>query len=433
MIRTLAAPADAQTPFDAAVVLPTVLRPSLARAVRSVFAQDLAGRIQLLVGIDVARGEPALLEALARECPPHIMLTVCALPYSTSVRHGGLYPNRFSGALRSILTLAANSPFVACLDDDNWWAPDHLSSLLAAIGGRGWAFSRRILVEAATAEPVCEDDWESVGPGAGVFADKFGGFVDPSSLMIDKLRCHDVVGLWSLAAFEDGTGEDRLVFQALNERHPWGATGRATSYYTMAERDQMHPVRLQMIAERGILLPSQRRAGVRSLAEAVAALPRGAGPGEPAEPPSRLLFEVLDRLKPREIVALGTGAAASALTLAALAEAIGLSALVVASDRWTPAGLDDVVARLGAAAVALPPALGTAFLAGQRVAVDLVHLDPPADPALLAAAWSLLRPGGLLLGRGPATPAAAALARAQGVELVPAELEGAACWLMQKG
>jgi hypothetical protein len=38
-----------QTPFDVAVVIPTVLRPTLLRAVRSIFRQDLKGRIQILI------------------------------------------------------------------------------------------------------------------------------------------------------------------------------------------------------------------------------------------------------------------------------------------------------------------------------------------------------------------------------------------------
>jgi hypothetical protein len=72
MMRPAAGSAARQQPFDAAVILPTLLRPSLDRAVRSVFAQDFPGRIQLLIGIDVAQGDPAQLAALTRDCPAHI-------------------------------------------------------------------------------------------------------------------------------------------------------------------------------------------------------------------------------------------------------------------------------------------------------------------------------------------------------------------------
>ena len=47
---------DLQTPFDVGVVMVTVVRPTIAQAIRSVFAQRFDGRIQLLVGIDAWLG-----------------------------------------------------------------------------------------------------------------------------------------------------------------------------------------------------------------------------------------------------------------------------------------------------------------------------------------------------------------------------------------
>jgi hypothetical protein len=104
---------DIQKPFDAAVVVATVLRPSLIRAVRSVFRQDLNGRIQVLIGIDKHLGGLEAIELLRQECPDHICLTVIDLGYSTSIRHGGIYPTRYGGGIRTILSYAANSNLVA--------------------------------------------------------------------------------------------------------------------------------------------------------------------------------------------------------------------------------------------------------------------------------------------------------------------------------
>ena len=39
--------------YAVAVIIPTTLRPELCRAVRSVFAQDFPGSVQILIGIDV--------------------------------------------------------------------------------------------------------------------------------------------------------------------------------------------------------------------------------------------------------------------------------------------------------------------------------------------------------------------------------------------
>ena len=92
MLQRRGGAVDLQTPFEAAVVIPTVLRPGLARAVASVYAQDLPPRtrLQLLIGVDVAEGDRLLLDRLAAECPDHIAFTVFDPGYSTSVRHGGL-------------------------------------------------------------------------------------------------------------------------------------------------------------------------------------------------------------------------------------------------------------------------------------------------------------------------------------------------------
>jgi hypothetical protein len=45
--------------MDAAVIIPTLLRPSLVRAVQSVFAQQFGGRVQILIGIDQRSGRCA--------------------------------------------------------------------------------------------------------------------------------------------------------------------------------------------------------------------------------------------------------------------------------------------------------------------------------------------------------------------------------------
>jgi hypothetical protein len=270
--------ADGQTLFDVAVVMTTVLRPTLVRAVRSVFAQDFKGRIQILIGIDRREGDGDGLDMLARDCPAHVRLTILDLGYSTSRRHGGLYPSAYGGALRTILSYAANSRLVAYLDDDDWWAKDHLAGLVAAIAGKAWAFSYRWLVDRETGWPVCRDEWDSVGPGRGINQKRFGGFVSPSTLMLDKEGCHFDLPYWSLSAFSDGTGEDRAVFQELLKHGNWAASGTYSCYYevsrtTLRERHHARELaerRLNWIGNRGQIEMISRLAG-----EAAAALARG--------------------------------------------------------------------------------------------------------------------------------------------------------------
>ena len=221
---------DLQAPFDAAVVMVTVARGTFAQALRSVYAQQFDGRIQVLVGIDKWIGERAHVEALARESPSHVAVTILDLGYSTSQRNGGIYPSHYGGALKTILSYAANSRYVTYLDDDNWYAQNHIASMLAAVRGKEWAFSLRHFVAASTGALLCRDTWESVGPGRGVYAQAQGGFVDTNCFFIDTLACSDVFPEWAMTRYAGGTGGDRQVLAKLRDR-PFGTNGAHTLFY----------------------------------------------------------------------------------------------------------------------------------------------------------------------------------------------------------
>lgn len=248
-----------QQRFDAAVVIPTVLRDSLLRAVRSVFAQEWPGRIQILIGVDVAKGDRDMLRQLGAECPERMAVTVIDPGYSTAQVNGGIYHSADGGSLRTVLSYAANSRRIAYLDDDNWWAPHHLSDLLGVIDGFDWAFTYRWFVDPGTQEVICADDFESIGPGRGIYAQNLGGFVDTNCLMIDKTRCHWVLPQWSIPLLHDGTGADRNVFNALRERHAPAWTGRPSVYYLINPDSGAQPVRDKILADRGHRLSVPQR------------------------------------------------------------------------------------------------------------------------------------------------------------------------------
>ena len=320
-----------QAPFNTAVIIPTVLRESLLRAVRSVFAQEWPGRIQILIGVDIAEGDRDLLRQLGAECPERMALTIFDPGYSTAQVHGGIYHNAYSGSLRTVLSYAANRRFLAYLDDDNWWAAHHLSDLINVIDGfdwaftyrwfvdpgtqepicaddfesigpgRGiyndklggfvdammidktchfilpqwsipltaavinvidgfdWAFTYRWFVDPGTQEPICADDFESIGPGRGIYNDKLGGFVDANCLMIDKTRCHFILPQWSIPLLPDGSGEDRNVFNALKKQHSVAWTKRPSVYYVINPNASTQPVRDKILAERGHKLSTPQR------------------------------------------------------------------------------------------------------------------------------------------------------------------------------
>jgi hypothetical protein len=251
LLPTWGAPdADLQVQFAVAVVIPTTLRPTLARALTSVFAQEFGGRVQILIGIDKPQGSMQMLEAICRTAPSHCVVQALYPGYSTSVRHGGLCDARDGGALRSILSYLANAPLIAYLDDDNWWGPRHLASLARVIQPVDWAFSWRWYVHPDTARPICVDQWESVGPEAGVYA-HCGGFVDPNCLMIKRTRCAPVIPCWTvpLLGDEHGMSADRVVFEYLRRNRNGAGTGEATVFYMLNPDDGLHPLRLEQMGE----------------------------------------------------------------------------------------------------------------------------------------------------------------------------------------
>ena len=229
----------AQAPADIAVVMPTILRPVIIQAVESVFAQDYAGRIQLLIGVDKASGpkEP-LLELLSRR-PPNLSAMMLELPYSTSVRHGGLHNATDGGSLRAILSLTANTRYVAYLDDDNAWRPNHVRALLAVMPGKAWAFSQRMLVDQENGSELAVDRWDSVGPNKGRFAAQ-GGFVDPNCLLLDKIICARFLSHWSeTGTAQAGITADRHVFAAIRDL-PHGHVAMPTVLYGIRKTSIFH-------------------------------------------------------------------------------------------------------------------------------------------------------------------------------------------------
>ena len=240
--------ASLQKPADFAVVMPTVLQPTITDAVQSVFNQRFDGTIQLLIGIDTGHYELARVEQLCRSVPDRRSVFLFYPGYSTSRRYGGLHPGRDGGSLRTVLSYLANSRYVAYLDDDNWWSEDHLSTMYSVLSaGAEWAYALRWFVHPDSRQPICRDEWESVGPDAGFFS----GWVDPNCLAIDKIACEAVLRWWSIPAPNSVKcmDADRNVFHILSTKYCGAPTNRHSVFYKITETDSMHPHRLKIIGE----------------------------------------------------------------------------------------------------------------------------------------------------------------------------------------
>ncbi len=248
-----------QVPAEVAVIIPSIWRSSLKAALRSVIEQEFPGRIQIMLGFDTPNQAMLDLDALIGELPPHRSVFAFYPGYSTSQRHGGVQPGFDGGALRVLLCYMANAPRVAFLDDDNWWTPQHIALLHQALEGGGqWAFTLRWFVDPRDDSVVCVDDWESVGPGRGVYLANFGGFVDPNCLMYDKLACDSATRFWAIPLPTDASRltTDRQVFNELRQ-FAWRSVEQPTVFYRMNLTDPVQVDRLAMMQQRGYKVEPQ--------------------------------------------------------------------------------------------------------------------------------------------------------------------------------
>ncbi len=244
-----------QQSADVAVIIPSIWRPSLQQAIQSVLRQDYPGRIQIMLGFDTPNTAHLDLEEIVGELPANRSVYAFYPGYSTSRRHGGVHAGFDGGALRVLLCYLANARRVAFLDDDNWWAEDHISSLVAIMDSNvQWAFTLRWFVDPRSDCVLCVDEWESVGPDRGVYVSNFGGFVDPNCLMYDKIACDPATRFWAIPMAQDATqlSTDRQVFNQLRSQFTWRGVDRPTVYYRMNLTDPVQKDRLRTMQARGI-------------------------------------------------------------------------------------------------------------------------------------------------------------------------------------
>lgn len=212
------------------------------------------GVIQLLIGLDkdVYGSFGRLKTVLDEEKPPHVDIVYLDVGYSTSVRHGGVHACAYGGSLRTVLSFLADSPYVVYLDDDDWLLPDALADRCAAFRQypeAAWAFSPSYYADGSSGRILCVDEWESTGVGSGIYAERFGGFVRPSGLVLNKLRTAHLLHRWSEALGAAGDGEDRVLFDAL--RHlPHAVLQRPSVCCALDPKDGNHALRASLIESR---------------------------------------------------------------------------------------------------------------------------------------------------------------------------------------
>jgi len=140
--------------------------------------------------------------------------------------------NWYGHRVYAALPLIVNADYILFLDEDNWFEPNHVETMINKIKSKDlmWAYSlRRICDERG--QYVCDDDCESLGRNP-TYYDHTLNFVDTNCYCFKReylVRvAHNFYGQW---------GADRQFYSAASKLLPsFGCTGEATVNYRSPER-----------------------------------------------------------------------------------------------------------------------------------------------------------------------------------------------------
>jgi glycosyltransferase involved in cell wall biosynthesis len=198
------------------VITPTTGKDTLREAVLSVQNQTI--KTEHLI---VADGHDAAYD-------PYFYSTSQRIILPENVGADGWYGHRVYAAM----PLMVNADYILFLDEDNWFEPNHVETLLQKIKSKDlmWAYSLRKIVN-ESGQYVCDDDCESLGRYP-TFYDHTLNFVDTNCYCFKReylVRvAHNFYGQW---------GADRQFYNATSKLLPsFGCTGEATVNYRAPER-----------------------------------------------------------------------------------------------------------------------------------------------------------------------------------------------------
>ena len=153
------------------IITPTTGSEQLKQACQSVWNQTY-DNIEHLVVVDGPQYKASSFQIAGGS-----KSTMMYLPHNTGA-------NNYNGhRIYGAMTYIANGDFLVFLDQDNWFEPDHIESLVKVIeAGNDWAYSLRKIVS-QEGQYICNDDCESLGEWKSVLNDNF---IDVNCYMIPK-------------------------------------------------------------------------------------------------------------------------------------------------------------------------------------------------------------------------------------------------------
>ena len=135
-----------------------------------------------------------------------------------------------NGGICAAAAFLVKEDYICFLDDDNWFEPNHVESLMSVIGDNVYAYSLRNLID-SDGSFYCRDDGEAIG--------HYGDLVDVNCYMFHRHLATQLAPCWYHTNGEVMVG-DRVVWDTLiKNKVPYAASGKYTVNYMISSRFNM--------------------------------------------------------------------------------------------------------------------------------------------------------------------------------------------------
>jgi glycosyltransferase involved in cell wall biosynthesis len=204
--------------LSVAVVTSTQGRNTICQALESVRKQTYKGKVRHYV---FAHGQPH-----------HVKVDILLEDYPYV--EGVYLPNANGGNGYAMAPVFAMAPYVieedviCFLDDDNWYEPDHIESLVGMIEAHNldWAYSLRKIVD-NEGKFICEDNCESLG----CIPNATGHYLVDNSCYVVRA---DVARRHSHAWYVPVTSDRNFQAALMHAKHTTGTTGKHSVNYRIS-------------------------------------------------------------------------------------------------------------------------------------------------------------------------------------------------------
>lgn len=185
---------------SAVVIIPTIGSPELANTLQSLRNQTYKD-VTILIVIDGSEYADKANKIIVK----YPQLNTQVITLKENVGAGGFYGQRIYAAFSHLV----NKDYLFFLDQDNWYAPNHIESMINTIENTGcqWAYSLRNIYS-KDGDYLLQDNCESLGKWSA-WTDT--NMVDTNCYCIPREIAIKIASFW-----HSGWGEDRVIFNILH-------------------------------------------------------------------------------------------------------------------------------------------------------------------------------------------------------------------------